>query len=155
MAENYEDFLGRIDGFVTWVDTAIANMRVGMERGITHPREAMLKVVPQLDPHIVDDPRASLFYEPIRNFPPAFDEDTRRALEGAYLTAIQNKIVRAYRRLRAFMQDEYLPRCRTSAGLSDLPAGDVRLRGPHVDDDHADARRDLCDRCPRGGPDPG
>jgi uncharacterized protein (DUF885 family) len=122
-ARNYEDFLGRIDGFVTWVDTAIVNMRVGLERGITHPREAMLKVVPQLDAHIVDDPRASLFYEPIRNFPPAFDESTRRALEGRYLTAIQDKIVPAYRRLRAFMQDEYLPRCRTSAGLSDLPGG--------------------------------
>jgi uncharacterized protein (DUF885 family) len=122
-ARNYEDFLGRIDGFVTWVDTAIANMRVGLERGVTHPREAMLKVLPQLDPHIVDDPRASLFYEPIRNFPPAFDEATRRALEDQYVAAIRRKIVPAYRRLRAFMQDEYLPRCRTSAGLSDLPGG--------------------------------
>ncbi|PYN92725.1 MAG: hypothetical protein DMD91_31765, partial [Candidatus Rokuibacteriota bacterium] len=28
-ARNYEDFLGRIDGFVTWMDTAIANMREG------------------------------------------------------------------------------------------------------------------------------
>jgi uncharacterized protein (DUF885 family) len=122
-ARNYEDFLGRIDGFVTWVDTAIVNMRVGLERGITHPREAMLKVLPQLEPHIVDDPRASLFYEPIRNFPAAIDDGTRRALEGQYLTAIQDKIVPAYRRLRAFMEDEYLPRCRTSAGLSDLPGG--------------------------------
>src|SRR5262249_24962779 len=26
---NYEDFLGRIDGFVVWMDTAIANMREG------------------------------------------------------------------------------------------------------------------------------
>jgi uncharacterized protein (DUF885 family) len=122
-ARNYEDFLGRIDGFVTWVDTAIANMRVGLERGITHPREAMLKVVPQLDAHIVDDPRASLFYEPIRNFPPSIDEGARRALEGKYLTAIQDRIVPAYRRLRTFMRDEYVPRCRTSAGLSDLPGG--------------------------------
>ena len=28
--QNYEDFLGRIDGFVAWMDTAIANMRVGV-----------------------------------------------------------------------------------------------------------------------------
>jgi uncharacterized protein (DUF885 family) len=121
--QNYVDFLGRVDGFVTWVDTAIANMRLGIERGLTHPREAMAKVVPQLDAHIVADPRASLFYEPIRNFPSGFDDATRRALEAKYVAAIQDVIVPAYRRLRAFVQDEYLPRCRTTAGFGDLPGG--------------------------------
>jgi uncharacterized protein (DUF885 family) len=121
--QNYQDFLGRIDGFVTWMDTAIANMRLGIERGITHPREAMLKVLPQLDAHIVDDPPASLFYEPVPNFPAQFDDETRRRLTASYVEAIQQKIVPAYRRLRTFFQDEYLPRCRTSAGLSALPDG--------------------------------
>jgi uncharacterized protein (DUF885 family) len=122
-ARNYEDFLGRIDGFVTWVDTAIANMRTGIERGVTHPREVMLKVLPQLDAHIVDDPRTSLFYEPIRTMPPAIDGATRRSLEVQYVDAIRDRIVPAYRRLRAFVHDEYLPRCRTSAGFGDLPGG--------------------------------
>ena len=122
-ARNYEDFLGRIDGFVTWVDTAIANMRLGSERGITQPRAVMLKVLPQLDAHIVEDPRTSLFYEPVKNFPTQLDHETRRVLEAKYLEAIQHKIVPAYRRLRAFIQDEYLPRCRTSYGMSDLPGG--------------------------------
>jgi uncharacterized protein (DUF885 family) len=121
--QNYEDFLGRIDGFVTWMDTAIANMRVGIERGVTQPRDAMLKVAPQLDAHIVEDPRASMFYEPIRDFPASFDGQTRRALEDKYVAAIRDKIVPAYRRLRAFVHDEYLPRCRTSSGLADLPGG--------------------------------
>jgi uncharacterized protein (DUF885 family) len=120
---NYEDFLGRIDGFVVWMDTAIANMRAGLERGITQPRDVMLRVLPQLDAHIVDDPRASAFYEPIRNFPPTFDDATRRALTEKYLEAIEEKIVPTYRRLRAFVRDEYLPRCRTSSGFAALPGG--------------------------------
>jgi uncharacterized protein (DUF885 family) len=122
-ARNYEDFLGRIDGFVTWVDTAIANMRVGLERGITQPRDVMVRVLPQLEAQIVDDPRTSQFYEPVRNFPAPFDADTRRILEARYVEAIQQKIVPAYRRLRAFIQDEYLPRCRASLGLGALPDG--------------------------------
>ncbi|TMQ22703.1 MAG: DUF885 domain-containing protein [Candidatus Rokuibacteriota bacterium] len=122
-ARNYEDFLGRIDGFVVWMDTAIANMRIGMARGITQPRIVMLRVLPQLDTHIVEDPQASLFYEPIRNFPANFDEATRRDLTAKYVTAIQQKIVPAYRRLRAFVLDEYLPKCRTSSGLGALPDG--------------------------------
>jgi uncharacterized protein (DUF885 family) len=120
---NYEDFLGRVDGFVVWMDTAIVNMRTGQERGITLPRDLALRVVPQLDAQIVDDPRASLFYEPIKNFPPSFDEASRRMLEERYRKAIQEQIIPAYRRMRAFMQDEYLPRCRTSYGFADLPGG--------------------------------
>jgi uncharacterized protein (DUF885 family) len=120
---NYEDFLGRIDGFVVWMDTAIANMRLGAERGITQPREAMARLLPQLDAHIVDDPRASVFYEPIRKLPVSFDEPTRQALTARYVEAIEQKIVPAYRRLRVFLQDEYLPRARTSHGWGALPRG--------------------------------
>jgi uncharacterized protein (DUF885 family) len=121
--QNYRDFLGRIDGFVTWMDTAIANMRVGAERGITHPRDAMARVLPQLDAHIVSDPTTSVFYEPIRNLPADFDEASRRALTASYVNAIEHAIVPAYRRLRTFLATEYLPRCRTSVGFGALPDG--------------------------------
>ena len=120
---NYEDFLGRIDGFVTWIDTAIANMRTGMEQGITQPRDIMVKVLPQLDTQIVPDPRASVFYEPIKNLPKDFDDTTRRVLTEKYVRAIEGQIVPAYRRLRTFVQDEYLPRCRSTVGVADLPGG--------------------------------
>jgi uncharacterized protein (DUF885 family) len=122
---NYEDFLGRVDGFVTWMDTAIVNMRAGMASGITQPRDVMVKVVPQLDAQIVTDPRTSVFYEPIRNFPKDFDAPTRRALTDKYARAIQQQIVPAYRRLRTFVQDEYLPRCRSTVGVSALPGGEA------------------------------
>jgi uncharacterized protein (DUF885 family) len=123
--QNYEDFLGRVDGFVTWMDTAIVNMRAGIERGVTQPRAIMVKVLPQLDAHIVSDPRASVFYQPITSFPKEFDDETRRVLTEKYLNAIDTQIVPAYRRLRAFVQDEYLPRCRSTVGVGDLPDGKV------------------------------
>jgi uncharacterized protein (DUF885 family) len=122
-AQNYEDFLGRIDGFAAWMDQAIVNMRLGMERGITPPRHTMDKLVPQLDAQIVEDPQASLFYEPLRNFPAALDAPTREALTAKYTAAIRQTIVPAYRRLRDFIRHEYLPRCRTSYGWHDLPDG--------------------------------
>ena len=121
--QNYEDFLGRVDGFVVWMDTAIANMRLGMARGITLPRDLVLRVLPQLDAQIVEDPRTSLFYEPIKSFPASIDPASRRMLEARYLRAIQEQIVPAYRRLRDFMQNDYLPRCRSSAGFADHPGG--------------------------------
>lgn len=125
---NYEDFLKRIDGFVVWVNTAISNMRAGAARGITQPRVLMEKVVPQLQAHIVEDPRESLFYEPIRNFPADFDAATREALAAAYLAAIERKILPTYRKLVAFIRDEYLPRCRTTDGFAGLPGGSAMYR---------------------------
>ncbi len=121
--QNYEDFLGRVDGFVVWMDTAIANMRLGQARGITLPRDLVLRVIPQLDAQIVDNPETSLFWEPIKNFPSSFDDAARRMLEAKYRHAIQDQIVPAYRRMRDFMQNEYLPHCRTTAGFGDLPDG--------------------------------
>jgi len=121
--QNYEDFLGRVDGFVVWMDTAIANMRVGLTRGITLPRDLALRVIPQLDAQIVTNPETSLFWEPIKNFPPSFDAATRGMLEARYRRAIEDQIVPAYRRMRDFMQRDYVPRCRTTTGFGDLPGG--------------------------------
>jgi uncharacterized protein (DUF885 family) len=120
---NYEDFLGRIDGFVVWMDTAIANMREGLERGITQPRVLVERLLPQLDAQIVDDPAQSPFYEPLRHAPATMDAATRERLTATYVDAIQNKIVPAYRRLREFIAAEYLPRCRTTDGFGALPDG--------------------------------
>jgi uncharacterized protein (DUF885 family) len=121
--QNYEDFLGRIDGFVVWMDTAVANMRLGLARGITLPRDLVLRVIPQLDAQIVTDPETSLFWEPIKHFPSSFDDATRRMLEVKYRRAIDAQIVPAYRRMRDFMQQEYLPGARTTTGFGDLPGG--------------------------------
>ena len=83
----------------------------------------MVKVLPQLDAHIVSDPHASVFYQPITNLPKDFDDETRGVLTEKYLKAIDAQIVPAYRRLRAFVQDEYLPRCRSTVGISALSGG--------------------------------
>lgn len=121
---DYDNFLKRIPGFVEWMDTAIANMRLGMARGFVQPRAVMEKVLPQLDDMIVDDPRKSMFYQPILNMPESIAGDDRVRLTVLYESAIRDRIVPAYRRVRDFVRDEYLPKCRTTAGMSGLPGGD-------------------------------
>lgn len=120
---DYEDFLGRVDDFVVWMDQAIVNMREGIESGVVQPRALMVKTLPQLEAHIVDDVGQSLFYTPVTNMPEAFGEADRERLEGLYAEAVSEQIVPAYRRLRDFIRDEYLPETRDSVGLSDLPEG--------------------------------
>jgi uncharacterized protein (DUF885 family) len=121
---DYDNFLKRIDGFVEWIDTAIANMRRGMARGLVQPRAAMESVLPQLAAMIVDDPKKSPFYEPIASFSDEVPAAERERIAKAYEAAIRTQIVPAYRRLHAFIRDDYLPKTRASAGLSGMPGGD-------------------------------
>ncbi len=122
-AEDYDDFLGRVGGFEKWVDTATSNMRRGMAEGIVQPRILIERTIPQLDALIADDVEKSLFYRPLQNFPDAVTEAERQRLSGAYRTTIANRLNPAYRKLRDFLRDEYLPKTRSTVGMAHLPNG--------------------------------
>jgi uncharacterized protein (DUF885 family) len=121
--DDYEDFLGRIRGFEQALDITIANLREGMEKGIVQPRVLMERVLPQLSAHVVDDPTTSLFYGPVTNLPESFSAADRARLTAEYTAAIRDRLVPAFRELHDFIRDEYLPRTRTTVGLSALPDG--------------------------------
>src|SRR5258708_23850877 len=63
--KDYDNFLGRITDFQVWVDTAIINIRKGIEHGIVQPRVVIETTLPQLDAMIVTEPTQSLFFQPI------------------------------------------------------------------------------------------
>ena len=98
-------------------------MREGVAKGYTLPRVLAERVVPQLDAHIVARPEDSLYWGPVRNMPAGFPAADRERLTAAYRAAIETKIVPSYRKLRDYMRDDYLPKCRTTVGLGALPDG--------------------------------
>ena len=123
--QDYDHWLKRIDGLTVWMDQAIVNMREGMATGVVQPRAVMEKVLPQLDAMIVADPAASDYYGPIRHFPESLTPAERKRLTAAYTASIRDELVPAYRKLRSFVHDEYLPRTRTSVAWTALPDGEA------------------------------
>jgi uncharacterized protein (DUF885 family) len=121
--KDYDDFLKRVDGFAAWTDQAIVNMREGATKGYTLPRVLTERVLPQLEAHIVAKPEDSLYWGPVRNMPATFSSADRERLTADYRAAIETKIVPSYRKLRDYMRDDYLPKCRASVGLDALPDG--------------------------------
>ena len=57
------------------------------------------------------------------NMPAGIPPEDRARLTAAYGAAIRTRIVPAFRRLHAFVRDEYLPRTRSTAGIGALPEG--------------------------------
>lgn len=121
--KDYENYLKRMDGFVTWVDTAIANMRSGMDQQVVLPTRIAQRTIERLREVAPDKPEKSLFYGCIDNMPPDFDRATKQRLAQAYADAIRHKLTPAYNRLIRFMEQEYLPHCRHDLAWTSLPDG--------------------------------
>jgi uncharacterized protein (DUF885 family) len=120
---DYDRFLKRAREFPRWADGAIAMMREGMSRGITLPRPAMAKVVPQLREIVTEKLSDNIFWGPIDAMPKGFTEPDRTRLTEAYATALTKEILPAYTRLADFIERDYLPAARTTVGWADLPDG--------------------------------
>ena len=125
---DYEKFLGRLRDFERWSKQAIDNMRDGMRQGVVQPRALMLKSLPQLQAHIVADPKQSLFYKPIEKLPASLSPFARDRLKLGYEKAIQQQVIPAYRRLHDFIRDEYLPKTRDTVARTALPNGEQWYR---------------------------
>ena len=119
----YQAYLSRLDQLGPWIDQAIANMREGMRRGVVQPKAIMQSALPQFKQLLAARAEDSIYYTPARNFPAGFSEANKKKLAEAYRASIDAKLNPALRRLAAFLENEYIPACRTSTGWSALPQG--------------------------------
>ncbi len=126
--DDYEDNLARHRQFGPLVDRVIARFREGLSSGVVDTKLTVRNMVEQIDNILSDAPEASPFYDPIENFPAAVPAGDRERLRQAHLAAIRDDIYPAYRRLRTFLQEEYLLRARDQVGLMYMQGGDRLYR---------------------------
>ncbi|GAB3381113.1 DUF885 domain-containing protein [Massilia agri] len=119
----YRAYLNRLAQLVTHIDQSIVNMREGIKRGVVQPREPMQSALPQFRQLVAAKAEDSIFYTPITNLPASFTAAEKRSLTTAYRKTIANKLNPALRRLSTFLEKDYLPKTRTSAGWNALPNG--------------------------------
>ncbi|MDZ4852907.1 MAG: DUF885 domain-containing protein [Pirellulaceae bacterium] len=123
--KDYEDWLKRLEAFSTWSLVAIERFREGATDEFVLPTILVERMIEQLlDKSIVsDDPTQSLFYKPIERMPKSFSTQDQQRLTTAYQRAVAELVIPAYRRMGVFLRDEYLPKTRTTSGVSTLPNG--------------------------------
>ena len=122
-ADDYRRFLARMKQFPRWVDGAITQMRTGMSRGITLPKPAVAKIVPQLRGIVTATPEAGIFWGPVTDMPAVIPDAERERISRDYAAALRQEVLPAYTRLADFFEHHYLPAARTSVGWNDLPDG--------------------------------
>jgi uncharacterized protein (DUF885 family) len=122
--EDYENNLTRHREFAILVDRAIGRFREGLASGVVETKLTIRNVIEQLDTQLRDAPAASTYYGPVRTFPAAVPQAERARLRAAHIAVIRDHIYPAYRRLRTFLQTEYLPRARDGVGLVHMRGGE-------------------------------
>ncbi|RYY20424.1 MAG: DUF885 domain-containing protein [Cytophagaceae bacterium] len=123
--KDYDNWLGRVQGFTVWADSAIGNFRRGMKAGVVLPKALVVKMIPQMRAKDIDvtDATKSLFYGPITSFPKDFSDADKKRLTEAYKQAILTHIAPTYRKLGNFLATEYLPKARPTSGINAVPGG--------------------------------
>jgi uncharacterized protein (DUF885 family) len=121
--KNYEDYLARLNKLPLWIDQAMVNMREGIKRGIVQPKPLMVSGLPAIKALAEPDVEKSVFYTPIKNMPATFAAQDRARLTALYRQAIQKRLIPSATRLNTFIETEYIPKARASAGISAIPNG--------------------------------
>jgi uncharacterized protein (DUF885 family) len=120
---DYHNWLKRIHAYTIWCDSAIQNFRQGIATNYVLPKVLVVKMIDICNGLVSSDETKSIFYGPIKNLPSTFSTAERDSLAAAYKAAIKNELNPTHIKLADFLKNEYLPKARTTAGVSFLPSG--------------------------------
>ncbi|MFL5742657.1 MAG: DUF885 domain-containing protein [Flavisolibacter sp.] len=125
---DYDNWLKRASSFGPWCDSAIVYFRKGIAANTVLPAALVKKMIPEMQAMQVSDVKKSIFYGPIQNMPAGFSKDDRQRLTTDFEQLIRDQIIPSYKKLTDFLQNEYLPKARSTTGLGALPNGDAYYR---------------------------
>ena len=118
----YQAYLKRINALPQWIDAAIVNMRSGIKQGIVQPKALVVALLPQIKA-LAAATAVNSDFNASRHMPDSFSAGERARLKAEYLSAVSGKVLPSLRTLALFLDNEYLPAARESAGYGALPGG--------------------------------
>ncbi len=122
--KDYNDWISRMKQFSIWSDSAIIGFKKGIKANYILPKAIVLKMIPQMEAMTITDSSKNIFYGPVKMFPSSFSDSLKKEMYQKYADAINTYIIPPYKKLGAFLKNEYLPAARTSTGYSTLPNGE-------------------------------
>lgn len=120
-----KNYLNKINAIPVFVDQHIVNLREGLEKGVSQPKVIFNGYESTYEDHIITDFSDSYFYSPFKNLPENITQDQKDSILIAAKIAIENSVIPQFKRIKTFFEDEYLPKTRTSIGVSETPGGEA------------------------------
>jgi uncharacterized protein (DUF885 family) len=121
--EDYHNWIARAGMFQAWTDSAIVYFRRGLLNGYILPRCLVEKMIPEMQEMATTDTAKNIFYTPIKLIPASFNNEDKQKISAQLTSMITGTLIPSYQKLAEFLQNEYLPKSRSSIGFDDLPNG--------------------------------
>ena len=118
-----DDYIKRLKDIPRYVDENLALMRKGLELGICQPRAILNGYENTYEQHIVSDVEKSVFYTPFLKKPFGISEDDWKKIVDDGKNAVQQFAIEGFKKIKTFFDNEYLPKTRTTIGVSNFPDG--------------------------------
>lgn len=122
-AQDYANNLSRHAEFSSLIDQIIGRMRQGLRSGVVESQLTVRNMVSQLDTQLAQPLEDSPYWGPTKMFPDSFTAAQKQEETAKLRASLNRDIFPALRRLRTFLNDEYLPRARPTVGLSTMRGG--------------------------------
>ena len=126
--QDYREVLALHRAFPQVLANAVARMGKGIAAGATEPRHSALLILAQIDAVLAQPVEQSAFLTPLAQMPTGIEQSEQAQLRAEFDRAVREGIYPAYRELRAFLADEYLPAAREAPGLGAMVGGDLLYR---------------------------
>ncbi|WP_313400725.1 DUF885 family protein [Stenotrophomonas sp.] len=123
-AQDYRNYIARLNDVPRYFDQQMDNMRAGLARGFSVPRAVLegrdvsISTVAELK-----DPTESPLYEPLKKLPNSIPAAEQAKLQVDARQAISGSVVPAFGKLLTFYRQEYVPQSRTTLAAEAMPGG--------------------------------
>jgi uncharacterized protein (DUF885 family) len=94
-----------------------------LAKGVSQPKVIFTGYESTYNDHIVANFKESPFYKPFKNLPSNFTNQQKDSILTAAKLAIENTVIPQFQKIKTFFETEYLPKTRTSLGVSETPNG--------------------------------
>ena len=119
-----KNYLNKLNAIPVFVNQHFVNLREGLEKGVSQPKVIFNGYESTYEDHIIADFSDSYFYKPFKSLPENITQDQKDSILSAAKIAIENSVIPQFKRIKTFFEDEYLPKTRTSIGVSETPGGE-------------------------------
>ena len=121
--KDYQDYLDLLKSWKPHVQTQIAHMQSGLDRGFTQPKIILNTLVERVRSYQSETPEKSLFYKPFLRMPDHFTPAQKEQFVKHAREVIDQSVNHGYSLLADFFEKEYVPNARNSIAAYDLPDG--------------------------------
>ena len=123
-AKDYQNYLSMLAAFTDYTNQHIELMREGLRKGKTLPKMLMSPdFFTAIDAQIVAKPGESPLFDPFEKMPETIAADQRKQLVELGKAAIAKHIIPSFKKIKQFLETEYIPGAKAEPGVSAEPGG--------------------------------